>query len=869
MDSTTRVKQITRKYFIGSLIFCAVGTAVVSAIYGMIIGFPSAGAYVRAMLVGAVGGSLVATLTSIINAKRFIRPLGLTVHVVDSIARQDLTATLQSIEFGTLNFMRDGIEQMREAIRRLISEVIHSVQAAESSASILVREAEQGSRSAEQIAASVMEVARGSENQASTVQKIVGEIRDVNQLIAGSVEQVSSITGTIDSLRLKAHEGEDSVAEQSRRIQVNREAIDLMNRKIAGLSAHSAEIGQIMELILQIAGQTNLLALNASIEAARAGEEGHGFQVVAQEVRKLAEESTGAASEISGLIESIRNSITRAEKETGIARNAVSDQEKAIEDTGKVIGDSVAKLSRIDDEMEAVTTSLSAISSAIGQIGAEIESISAVTQQTAASTQQVTAAVSEQADMMGELRGLALRLQELVQGLKLKSAAFILPEGTSDDQACALKSSETADIVQAVGNDYQKKTIALAVLTGTIVFGYPLAWGGMVLHKPGGLLGGFLAAAVSGVVVGWGSTRRNRRRFINPAGILTNHALQVSEGNLNAVIDPGTKMGEFAMVRDSLNGMLQEIGGLSQEIMSASASLRTSAEEALKIASETATAGEEVSATVGNIAEGAVKQTVDLQHTLGLIRNMAGQAENIAENTAEVAHQMTDTEATVALGLKAAELQQTRVKEHLDIMTRVGTTIQELEQKSNAIGQIVRVITDIAGQTNLLALNAAIEAARAGEKGRGFAVVADEVRKLAEETSHAANRIYGLIDEIQAGTNEVVGHMDTTRQALEDQIDAVRQSERVLQEMNQGVGPVNRQAGDIAAAAARLKRTAESIQSEMNVIAASGEQTAASSQEVQAAAESQQVSIDRVRERMQQFTLEAKALQESAARFSC
>jgi methyl-accepting chemotaxis protein len=126
----------------------------------------------------------------------------------------------------------------------------------------------------------------------------------------------------------------------------------------------------------------------------------------------------------------------------------------------------------------------------------------------------------------------------------------------------------------------------------------------------------------------------------------------------------------------------------------------------------------------------------------------------VSDNTQGVEEQARHATAEATHSSQLAAQAADEIRQIADSITSTAKVIEQLNQRSGEIGNIVQVIRDIADQTNLLALNAAIEAARAGEMGRGFAVVADEVRKLAERTSVATAEISSRISSVQTDTKQ-------------------------------------------------------------------------------------------------------------------
>ncbi|QLA16204.1 methyl-accepting chemotaxis protein [Desulfolutivibrio sulfoxidireducens] len=241
------------------------------------------------------------------------------------------------------------------------------------------------------------------------------------------------------------------------------------------------------------------------------------------------------------------------------------------------------------------------------------------------------------------------------------------------------------------------------------------------------------------------------------------------------------------------DGMLQaasQIDTVVEQLTAASQELSTQVEQAgrgaelqRERAGETATAMEEMNATVLEVAKNASRAS-----------ESSDAARKMAESGSEVVRQ--------AIG--AITLVQTQTVTLKENMGSLGKQAEE-------ISKIMNVIEDIADQTNLLALNAAIEAARAGEAGRGFAVVADEVRKLAEKTMNATQEVSQAITAIQAGARKNIQNMEDASKAVENATGLAGKSGQALTEIVKLVEAAADQVRSIATAAEEQSAASEQI----------------------------------------------------------
>ena len=275
-----------------------------------------------------------------------------------------------------------------------------------------------------------------------------------------------------------------------------------------------------------------------------------------------------------------------------------------------------------------------------------------------------------------------------------------------------------------------------------------------------------------------------------------------------------------------------EIGHLMKSLDKMSHSLNEFISSVVSSSTRIASASEELSASATQIAKGSQSQTEKAT-------TVAASAEEMSATVIEVAKNASGASESAKESNKLAQKGKTTVERTIEGMNGMAQSVEEsasvitqLGTRSNEIGEIIKVIDDIADQTNLLALNAAIEAARAGEHGRGFAVVADEVRKLAEKTTKATKEIGGMIGTIQAETGKAVQSMGEVTKEVGEEVKQAKDAGDALNEIAANVDKLNSMIQQIAVASEEQSAATDTISKDIQDIANTTKETSTSSTQI-------------------------------------
>ncbi|MBK7229936.1 MAG: methyl-accepting chemotaxis protein [Ignavibacteriales bacterium] len=319
-------------------------------------------------------------------------------NVLSKYATGDFTTRVNSDYKGEHQQLKNDINKVGDSLSNLIGKISEAVQATASAAN--------------QISSSTEEMAAGAQEQSSQATEVAGAVEQMTKTIYETTKNTGQATEASKNAGKSAKEGGLVVEETIRGMNRIAEVVKQSAATVQELGKSSDQIGEIIQVIDDIADQTNLLALNAAIEAARAGEQGRGFAVVADEVRKLAERTTKATKEIATMIKQIQKDTSGAVESMQQGTEEVEAGKLLAEKAGSSLQEIIHGAEQVVDIVTQVAAASEEQSSAAEQISKNIESISSVTQESASGIQQIAHASED-------LNRLTLNLQELVARFKV------------------------------------------------------------------------------------------------------------------------------------------------------------------------------------------------------------------------------------------------------------------------------------------------------------------------------------------------------------------------------------------------------------------------------------------------------------------
>lgn len=317
-----------------------------------------------------------------------------------------------------------SVVNLSESMKVIVGEVKTSSEDLKSSSVNLASSAQQTHESVIQVGEAVEQIARGANEQAIDTSEGVKVVEALSELVSENEKRLLDLNGSAEAVSLLKDEGSILLGNLEKQSDSNQMATREVKEVIDNTSESANKIVLASERIQNISKQTNLLALNAAIEAARAGEAGRGFSVVADEIRKLAEESNQFTSEISFVVEELLS-------KTAHAVEYVHALERAVELQNASVVEATTKFSGISEAIEKMKMTIMAVNETENKmlkqknrIVAIIEQLSAVSEQNAASSEEVSASIDVQLKAMEEVTTLSEHLSEMAEKLTIQMQRY-------------------------------------------------------------------------------------------------------------------------------------------------------------------------------------------------------------------------------------------------------------------------------------------------------------------------------------------------------------------------------------------------------------------------------------------------------------
>ncbi|MCZ0703007.1 methyl-accepting chemotaxis protein [Natronobacillus azotifigens] len=375
----------------------------------------------RTAIIMVAGAVLIAIILTFIVGSGISKPIRLVSQSAEQIGRLDLS---QDIDPSLLKSKDEvgqlaaSLQAVTENMRRIIRQIDESAGDVSAASEQLTATSQQSASASEEVASTIQDIANGAENQAENTEAGSEKAYQLGNVVEQEQEVVASLNQAFKEVNRAVEEGMVEIKRLASISDQTSKATKEVGYGIKNTNESSQRIGEASSVIANIAEQTNLLALNAAIEAARAGEAGKGFSVVAEEIRKLAEQSTDSTVSIDQIVKELQANAGRSVK-------VMDDVSKALEEQLSSVKLTQTKYQQIEETMRTSDQAVNSLndtgrqmSEIKDEIVSSLENLSAIAEENSAATEEVSAATEEQTASMEEASRSSLSLAELAVDLK-------------------------------------------------------------------------------------------------------------------------------------------------------------------------------------------------------------------------------------------------------------------------------------------------------------------------------------------------------------------------------------------------------------------------------------------------------------------
>lgn len=360
-------------------------------------------------------------------AKSIAQPIAEVAEAAKMVSTGNLSLKLQpDMRRDEIGVLRNSFIAMLEGLRSMVSHTTESAQHLAASSEELTASAGQSAHASESVAQTVVAMASGADRQAHSIDTTVAAIHGITASIQSIAATSENVAGLAENTGKAGDGGRNALERASVQMSAISSSTASVQTAVNELASSSAKIVDIVNIITGIASQTNLLALNAAIEAARAGEQGRGFAVVADEVRKLAEQSETAAGQIAELIRHNVGNIELAVKAMNEGSENVSVGMQVMDEAGTSFATIDALIKQVTQEVRQMAKAIDKVAVSSDQVSSSAKDIEEIARTAAEQTESVSAATEEQTASAQEIASASQTLSQLAQELQELVSKFRL-----------------------------------------------------------------------------------------------------------------------------------------------------------------------------------------------------------------------------------------------------------------------------------------------------------------------------------------------------------------------------------------------------------------------------------------------------------